>query len=373
MTYDIEMYDDGPHNFIANGLVSHNSHSVAYGFTTYRTAWLKCHYPAQFAGAVIDNVLDKPDEILRNFIWMKNIGLDIRNPCINRSDIRTVTGEKSVQLPLHLVKGIGEDMARRIIDEREKHGKYTSVVNFINRNNTNVRDVTIMAKAGCFDVFGANRAAVVRNAEILVSEAKQQNNLNDISNSILADVMTLTEIDDTRWVNDDAAPDTWVENGVLYNTDITLYAVWEKESMGVLVGEHPFSILKEYVSGAKLINTYPPITTFHQEHKLIKSVGYITGINNRVYTDKRGNKKPMCRFMVETDEGTVPGVIFDTMPETIHDNSFVYVEGKLTNNNRDNSDATFVPDLVAYAVKPIKMDLVTSGEKVHKKTRTGGK
>src|SRR5699024_9249617 len=45
-TYDLEMPET--HNFVANGLIVHNSHSAAYGVITYQTAWLKANYPVEF-------------------------------------------------------------------------------------------------------------------------------------------------------------------------------------------------------------------------------------------------------------------------------------------------------------------------------------
>ena len=44
-TYDVEMAPDGPLNFIANGIVSHNSHAACYALISYRTAWLRANYP----------------------------------------------------------------------------------------------------------------------------------------------------------------------------------------------------------------------------------------------------------------------------------------------------------------------------------------
>ncbi len=49
-TYDVEMCADGPLNFLANGIVSHNSHAACYALIAYRTAWLKANYPGRVHG-----------------------------------------------------------------------------------------------------------------------------------------------------------------------------------------------------------------------------------------------------------------------------------------------------------------------------------
>ena len=63
MTYDVEMAADGPLNFLANGIVSHNSHAACYALISYRTAWLKANYPAEYMAALISSVMDTKDKV----------------------------------------------------------------------------------------------------------------------------------------------------------------------------------------------------------------------------------------------------------------------------------------------------------------------
>lgn len=57
-TYDLEIESE-PHNFLLyNGLVTHNSHSVSYAIVSYWTAWLKAHYPLEYAAACLRHAKD---------------------------------------------------------------------------------------------------------------------------------------------------------------------------------------------------------------------------------------------------------------------------------------------------------------------------
>lgn len=366
MTYDIEMQDNGPANFIANGLVSHNSHSVAYGFTTYRTAWLKAHYPAQFAASVIDNTKNA-DKLLPEFVWMRKAGLKIYSPDVNNSDLRSITTRDSVQLPIHLIKGIGYDVAKSILDERVKNGDYKTVVDFVARNNINERNMVLMAKAGCFDTLGASRAAVVCNKGSILSAAKQQASKVHMKTGLFGGYYDDSGIEDEKWTGKDAEPSTFVIDGEMVDVDELLLAQWEKESMGVLVGPHPFEMIRKYPKGQKLMKFYPPITDYTRPNSDIQAIGFMTDVVVRSYTNKRGEKKFMTKYSLETDEGVVPAVMFEAIDSDklpAYENQFVYVEGKLENDTMESGDdSEFSPNLISYTIKPLNVaKIMQSGE-----------
>jgi DNA polymerase-3 subunit alpha len=60
-TYDVEMNGED-HSFVANGIVTHNSHSTGYGIRSYRAQYLKTHYPLEYMTAVLESVSGKPKE-----------------------------------------------------------------------------------------------------------------------------------------------------------------------------------------------------------------------------------------------------------------------------------------------------------------------
>lgn len=54
MTYDLEI--EGNHNFLANDIVVHNSHAASFALIAYATAWMKCHYPAEFVCSLLNSM-----------------------------------------------------------------------------------------------------------------------------------------------------------------------------------------------------------------------------------------------------------------------------------------------------------------------------
>ena len=107
MTYDVEMSADGPLNFIANGIVSHNSHAACYALISYRTAWLRANYPAEYMAALISSVMDTKDKVPFFVAQAEQMGIQILPPDVNLSDHRFVVVDGNIRFGLDAVKGVG--------------------------------------------------------------------------------------------------------------------------------------------------------------------------------------------------------------------------------------------------------------------------
>ena len=61
MTYDLDV--PGTRCFVADDLLVHNSHSAAYAYVAYQTAYLKAHYPQEFLAATMTSVMNDSDQV----------------------------------------------------------------------------------------------------------------------------------------------------------------------------------------------------------------------------------------------------------------------------------------------------------------------
>jgi DNA-directed DNA polymerase III alpha subunit len=183
MTYDITMSDDGPANFIANGLVSHNSHSVAYAMNAYQAAYLKTHYPVEFMSALVAQTISDRDKTLNNLREARRMGLTMGTVDINLSEVRMApdySGESPFEILYGIsgVKSVSEDTARLIVAERERGGRFTSVYDAVTRcvaagvNNKTV--LVNLALAGAFDSLEPNRRRVVEAIPALLSVGRDE-------------------------------------------------------------------------------------------------------------------------------------------------------------------------------------------------------
>ena len=98
------------------------SHSHAFGVTAYQAAWLKCHHPLEFFVALMNSqpMGFYPVETIKEDA--RRFGVSFLNPCVNLSLVKCISRNGSVLLGLGKVKDVGEESARTIVEERDRHG-----------------------------------------------------------------------------------------------------------------------------------------------------------------------------------------------------------------------------------------------------------
>ncbi|HEX8464339.1 MAG TPA: DNA polymerase III subunit alpha, partial [Abditibacterium sp.] len=121
-TYDVEMAPDGPLNFIANGIVSHNSHAAYYGLVSYWTGYLKVNYASEFMACKMTSLLGNKEKLLVIIDDCRKHGIEVLAPDVNESnhDFTVVgMGEKApIRFGLQAIKGIGQGPVDAIIEAR---------------------------------------------------------------------------------------------------------------------------------------------------------------------------------------------------------------------------------------------------------------
>lgn len=118
-TYNLHMQEDH-HNFLlANGVVSGNSHALAYSVITYWTAYLKAHFPVEFYAALLA-CETKPDRIIQYAGSAKDYGIEILPPDVNRSGVLHQPEGRAIRFGLSHIKGMPKVTAEEIIRIRDQ-------------------------------------------------------------------------------------------------------------------------------------------------------------------------------------------------------------------------------------------------------------
>ena len=168
--------DHPEHNYIlANGLVSKNSHAIAYSVVTYLCAWFKANYTIEFFCALMtqrSKTLQPKDWRLKAPEYVheaKTLGISINPPSINSSDLDFTIQGGEIFFGLGAISGIGITAARQIMRSRGKH-PYKDVYDFIERltpTRCNSKAFKDLIAAGVFDRMGYYRSELLAEAENL--------------------------------------------------------------------------------------------------------------------------------------------------------------------------------------------------------------
>ena len=142
------------------------SHSVCYTVLSYRTAYLKCHYPAEFYAANLTNEISSGEKFKEYLEFVKRQGIKILMPDINKSDVYFNVVDNQIVYGLAGIKGMGAATVQVLLDERNANGPYTDFMDFMRRADQRLLGSGTMEgliKAGVFDCFGYNRPTLLAN------------------------------------------------------------------------------------------------------------------------------------------------------------------------------------------------------------------
>ena len=158
------------------------SHAAAYAMISYRTAYLKCHYPHAYFSALLTSVLGNQTKVAEYIAECSARGIRVLPPDINESRMYFSVSGKDIRFGLLALKNVGKQFLQQILEER-KHGKFASFEDFINRmpaGELNKRMVESLLKAGTFDGLGVYRSRLLRVYESMIDRAteKGRNNLD---------------------------------------------------------------------------------------------------------------------------------------------------------------------------------------------------
>ncbi|HOJ49665.1 MAG TPA: DNA polymerase III subunit alpha [Spirochaetota bacterium] len=317
------------------------SHSAAYSFITYQTAYLKTYYPLEYMTALLNSEVGGAiEDIVKYIKEAKSMGIDVLPPNINKSYEEFRPENNNIRFGLSAVKNVGKNNISEIISERSKNGHFKSFEDFIKRAKPNKKIIESLTLCGALDDIIPNRATIINNIDKIVNYSSSLSKDSDSSNLFESDtiLLNLKKIDEFK------------ENELLK---------YEKESTGIYITGHLLSIHEEK------INAYSTKTT--AELKEIKfsiengEIGIeipqfveIAGIIEDIEYKKTKKDQKMVLGVFEDLEGEIKFVIFPNKLEEIKDKlrkDIVLIKGK---PDFDKEPQIIVDDIVPLDSLPDK-------------------
>ncbi len=289
------------------------SHAAAYAVVAYRTAYLKHFYPKEFLAGILNDRIDKIEEVSKYIMYMKEKNIAVLPPNINKSkDIFWVEGD-GLRIGLGALRGVGQDAIAAVIKERQENGEFIDFADFVVRCSkyVNKRIVESLIYAGAFDCFGYARsqvAAVYEEVMTRVNAMDKQKAGAQIS--LFGSVLEEQRIE------------VQFPNIPEYDTMEKLSK--EKSVLGVYVSGHPFEKFlphfKDKTFNCSMLNAYTENEETGEKHYTEIADGDQVTMGGMISTFKKLKTRTgsfMAFVSVEDLYGTVECVCFPKVYERI--------------------------------------------------------
>ena len=304
------------------------SHSVAYAYLAFQTAYLKAHYPSYFYASVLSHESQDSAKVYKYANELRSVGLKLLPPDINESGNGFTPLDNAVRFGLSAIKGIGSASVDSIIETRSK-GRYTSLFDFTGRldqGSVNRRSLESLVTAGAFDSIKPSeietsgwRAKLFAGIEAALSHG--QRTWNDVRRGQSG--LFGTAADESADENSDNLPDAaaWSQ---------TELSRLEKSSVGFYLSAHPLDEFQKTLSGLGIAE----IAAFSEAAPgvNITFAGIVSGA--QVKYSKKGNR--FCIFRLEDQTNGAKCLAwaenYGKFGELLKDDELLIIEGRVESN-----------------------------------------
>ena len=297
------------------------SHSAAYAYLAFVTAYLKAHYPLDFMAALLTSETGNTAKIVKYISECLEMGIKVLPPDVNSSDWNftpdmTVPGRGGIRFGLGAIKNLGRSAVEAIQEARRETGKFRSLVQFcekVDLGALNRRMLESLVKAGAADSLGGTRAQLFAGIERAM-ECGQRAQRDRLSGQ--AGLFSFSS--DEAEIQEEALPSVpdWSLREQLSG---------EKEVLGLYVTGHPLDQFKDKVTE---LATHDSSTLEGLEKGAdVTLCGILTGIQKK----RNREGKAWAAMQLDDVQGFVEALVFTTNyerlePELIEDRA-VMVRG----------------------------------------------
>jgi len=319
------------HHFAGYGF--NKSHSAAYAYLAFQTAYLKAHYPTHYMAALLTSEAERgvTDQVVKYINDCKDMGIKVLPPDINDSELNFSVHDGSIRFGLAAIKNVGSAAAEALIKERERKGTFKSPFDLAAGADPRVLNRKVLEnliKAGAFDSMGWPRSRCFHLIDSMIGYAHEDQKVRSSAQSLLFGGQELPP------------PDVPEEIMAMSEWNEALYLSYEKDALGFYITGHPLTQF-----GSELDRLVSHKLAELDEEKDFNREVRLAGIVSNVRLTKTRKEERMATFNLEDMTGGIEVVAFpDSYTkyyESIRQDAPVWLRGRFIGEG-DNRRITLV-------------------------------
>ena len=300
------------------------AHSAGYALLSFRTAYLKAHYPQEYMAALLTSVADNHSKLALYLNECRRMGITVLVPDINESVHNFAAVGEDIRFGMAAIRNVGSKVVDKIIAARHERGAFTSFMDFLQKvplEVCNKRSIDSLIKAGAFDSVSPTRRALVdihHEAIDMVTVTKRQEAIGQM------DLFSMG-MDDT-----DTAEEA-------FSLAIPEVAEWDKkeklnferEMLGLYVSDHPLHGLESVIAAESSVSLAELVNGEKTQNTGYTTVcGIITAIKRRV---AKTSGKPYAIITLEDLAASIEirffGDVYEVVGPLLAEDTVVTVNG----------------------------------------------
>ena len=303
------------------------SHAACYALISYRTAWLRANYPAEYMAALISTVMSTKDKVPFFVNRCAEMDIEVLPPDVNSSDHGFVVSGNCIRFGLDAVKNVGHIAVQAILDAHSKDGDFTSLWDFCERvdsRTVNKRAIECLIKCGAFDSTGASRKGMLEALPAATAFGQKAQEDSRLGQSSIFDLGGgAEEAGPSRQHHAPIRAGEFDQNELLR---------LEKETLGTFLSSHPLAEVRDALRTR--VDCSLSSLADKQDGSWVTVGGIVTEFKR--HTSKNGSK--MAFATVDDVEGQlellVMGKAYEASQEFLAADAIVVVRGRLDHKGR---------------------------------------
>ena len=324
------------------------SHSAAYAIMSYRTAWLKANYRAEFMAAVLTSELSNAEKLAFLINECRSSGIPILPPDVNSSDVNFTVDGKAIRFGLGAIKGFGQGASASIIEAR-KNGPFKSMADLVERTEgINSKGMEALVRCGALDSTGLKRSQLMAIIDDSIKAGNRRKEDKERGQGSLFDLIP----EFSGGFADVPVPD-------IPEFDDAEKLADEKALLGFYVSGHPLSRFRN------LLSTFSTATVsdiMNMPADVGVKLGGMLGSVVKKFT--KADNQPFALFQMEDLTGSIECVcysrVYKECSQLLQDGAMVFVSG-ITKR----SDESSPPALMVDKIIPLETTAEHNSEEFH--------